>query len=245
MKICSKCKTPKELDLFSNSKQNKDGKHGWCKECLYSKNDVYHKGHLKEINVADKLRRDKLRLDVIAAYGGQCECCAVNVSQFLTVDHVAGGGKAHRKKIHNNFYEYLRRNNYPKAEFRLLCMNCNHAIGHVGKCPHTGYKHLYTPRYGMQRELVFSSLGAHCVCCLEENTEFLAVDHINGGGRKHLLTINMNICDYLYTNRSVPEIFKDYQILCHNCNFSKGIYGYCPHSRSVADVSQNKDIESS
>ena len=25
------------------------------------------------------------------------------------------------------------------------------------------------------------------------------------------------------------------RLLCHNCNFSLGAYGYCPHSNPVAD----------
>lgn len=34
MKHCTKCQTDKPLDQFSNSKRTKDGKHGWCKNCM-------------------------------------------------------------------------------------------------------------------------------------------------------------------------------------------------------------------
>jgi hypothetical protein len=34
-----------------------------------------------------------------------------------------------------NLYLYLRANHYPLG-YRVLCMNCNFAIGHYGYCPH-------------------------------------------------------------------------------------------------------------
>ena len=69
-----------------------------------------------------------------------------------------------------------------------------------------------------------------CSCCKEYRLEFLAVDHVNGGGGKHhkeLKKKNTNIYTWLRKN-NFPSGF---QILCHNCNMSKGFYGYCPHNR--------------
>lgn len=34
MKTCSKCKLSLNLDKFTSSPKNKDGLHGWCKECV-------------------------------------------------------------------------------------------------------------------------------------------------------------------------------------------------------------------
>jgi hypothetical protein len=62
---------------------------------------------------------------------------------FLTIDHVDGGGRAHRRKLAGNskstvgsnvVYRWLQLNNYP-AGFRVLCRNCNYAEAHGG-CPH-------------------------------------------------------------------------------------------------------------
>ena len=70
-----------------------------------------------------------------------------------------------------------------------------------------------------------------CRCCGENsNVKFLAVDHIDG--RKHLpvkeQTLGgMKIYKWLMKN-NYPEGF---QILCHNCNCTKGIFGSCPHER--------------
>lgn len=64
-----------------------------------------------------------------------------------------------------------------------------------------------------------------CACCGELEERFLSIDHINGGGHKHRKTIKCNLYWWLIKNK-----FPDgYQVLCHNCNMAKGLYGKCPH----------------
>ncbi|MFA5766518.1 MAG: hypothetical protein WC919_01165 [Candidatus Paceibacterota bacterium] len=65
-----------------------------------------------------------------------------------------------------------------------------------------------------------------CACCGESHTEFLSIDHINGGGNKHRKNNKIvSIYAWLYKHK-FPDGFR---VLCHNCNFSYGLYGYCPH----------------
>ena len=64
-----------------------------------------------------------------------------------------------------------------------------------------------------------------CSCCNENQKEFLAIDHINGGGFKHRKTISGNFFVHLVKNNFPPG----FQVLCHNCNMAKGFYGKCPH----------------
>lgn len=67
-----------------------------------------------------------------------------------------------------------------------------------------------------------------CACCGESQYEFLAIDHINGGGNAHRREHNIgNISIWLHAN-NWPEGF---QVLCHNCNMAKGLYGACPHTK--------------
>jgi len=66
----------------------------------------------------------------------KCECCGENHIEFLTIDHIHGGGNKHSKRIKNNsLYQWLINNNFPKG-FRVLCYNCNCSLGHNGYCPH-------------------------------------------------------------------------------------------------------------
>jgi hypothetical protein len=64
-----------------------------------------------------------------------------------------------------------------------------------------------------------------CNCCDENTKQFLALDHINGGGKKHRKEIKVNLYWWCKKN-NYPTGF---QVLCHNCNMAKGFYGKCPH----------------
>jgi len=70
-----------------------------------------------------------------------------------------------------------------------------------------------------------------CVCCGESHEEFLAIDHIDGGGGKQRRESGRSGGSSTYQwlkSKGWPE---GYQVLCHNCNLSKGFYGYCPHEK--------------
>ena len=85
-----------------------------------------------------KFRKD-LKLEVVTAYGGKCECCDESHWQFLTLDHVDGNGQTDRAKYRNvtgALYGWIKRNNFPKNGYRLLCMNCNWIRRFGGTCPH-------------------------------------------------------------------------------------------------------------
>lgn len=99
----------------------------------------WRKDNKDKVVASRKKTRDKLRSDVLEAYGNKCNCCGEAENQFLGMDHRTGNGNQHRHKIgkHSSqaFYTWLRRNNYPQ-EFQILCHNCNLAKGFYGKCPH-------------------------------------------------------------------------------------------------------------
>lgn len=76
-----------------------------------------------------------IKQTVLDHYGNRCACCNETLYEFLTIDHINGGGCEHRKKIHSNIYKWLIDNNYPEG-FQVLCMNCNFSRGKYGYCPH-------------------------------------------------------------------------------------------------------------
>lgn len=92
-------------------------------------------------NTRNKARRVQLRNQLIEMYGGQCACpggCNVVQKEFLSIDHIGGGGKDHRASVSGGLSYYLSiiRHPVPNTKFRLLCHNCNQAIGLYGTCPH-------------------------------------------------------------------------------------------------------------
>lgn len=83
--------------------------------------------------------RWRCRVEVLEAYGGKCECCGESNPKFLVIDHIDGGGAAHRKENGGDgdaFYRRLRREGFPKEGLRVLCHNCNGSLAHYGYCPH-------------------------------------------------------------------------------------------------------------
>lgn len=88
-----------------------------------------------------KERQKQKKLEVLSHYSDgklECACCGEDVYEFLSIDHIGGGGNAHRKALKRggySFYYWLKKNGYPPG-FRVLCYNCNLARGFYGYCPH-------------------------------------------------------------------------------------------------------------
>ena len=77
----------------------------------------------------------RARTAVFDYYGWKCACCGETRKEFLTIDHIHGGGHRHVKEIKSNLYKWLMRKRFPEG-FRTLCYNCNMSRGHRGYCPH-------------------------------------------------------------------------------------------------------------
>ena len=94
---------------------------------------------LRKITLRVLARTKALRDEAIAYYGGKCACCGEDRREFLCIDHTNGGGTQHRREIkgQGSIQLWLKKNGYPKG-FRILCFNCNGALGHWGYCPHGG-----------------------------------------------------------------------------------------------------------
>jgi hypothetical protein len=107
-----------------------------------------------ENNKRSKETYEKLKRAAFDAYGRVCACCGECHREFLSIDHVkqVGTKKGGRPFGSRNglrrptsvratnrsglgLYRLLKKIGYP-SEFRVLCMNCNFALGHSGYCPH-------------------------------------------------------------------------------------------------------------
>ncbi len=95
----------------------------------------YAKAH-PDVNMAAKIKyRNGLRQAALAAYGSVCACCGESEQKFLAIDHIHGGGGAHRREIGVRIEWWLKTNGYPPG-FRVLCHNCNMARAFYKICPH-------------------------------------------------------------------------------------------------------------
>ena len=85
------------------------------------------------------------------------------------------------------------------------------------------------------KKLIIEEYGGKCVCCGEDHYEFLTIDHINNDGYLERSGVTKSrtgtkMYRWLLKNNCPKE---NYQLLCFNCNCSKGNLGYCPHHPEI------------
>jgi hypothetical protein len=76
---------------------------------------------------------------------------------------------------------------------------------------------------------MIDAYGGKCVCCGEENKEFLTIDHIKNDGYKKRQEGEQSGAALYKKLRDQNWPKEEYQLLCMNCNFAKGHWGICPH----------------
>lgn len=128
-KECIRCRRnlPRTVEFFYKHPQMASGLLGSCKNCCMVDN----------LKIAPAKRKERRNI-VLSHYSGGsllCECCHESLFEFLTIDHIGGGGAAHRKLV-SNLDLWLIGENFPSG-FRVLCHNCNFADGIYGSCPHS------------------------------------------------------------------------------------------------------------
>lgn len=146
---CKKCsKTYGDRDVSSRKQKIANGLCGVCGNGLLSRNKtkcivcIYK--NMKRYASSDyrtlyNKKQALLRDTVIQHYGGKCSCCGVSEKTFLAIDHINGGGNAHRRKLKKrgaNFNKWIIEQGFPN-DLRILCHNCNmstHLLG--GICAH-------------------------------------------------------------------------------------------------------------
>lgn len=160
-KVCGKDKLLKSFPKIGKSlyrerrcyscrriNNNKLGRCGVCYKPA-AEGKTYCEEHLKTQRQTAKKLNIRHRIDVLYHYCNgdiKCQCCHETCIEFLTIDHINGGGNEHRRELGTarkdssnpswgGMYKWLKKNNYPEG-FRVLCFNCNCARGIYGYCPH-------------------------------------------------------------------------------------------------------------
>jgi hypothetical protein len=223
-----RCENPERARELRRRDNAKLSARGYFKEWgknNYRKNRVYFRQKLRE-------RHAELRRTVIEHYGNKCARCNEGHLEFLTIDHIAGGGTRHREELarrNQSLFRWLKKNEFPKG-FRVLCMGCNQFLGRNRTKDPTKWQKERACNARL-RARVIQGYGGKCKCCGENDWDLLCIDHINGGGRKHRESLDRKGGAPL--NRwIIKNAFPDFlRILCANCNHSLGHYGHCPHER--------------
>jgi hypothetical protein len=146
-KQCKQCKEVKTSEFFSRHSANPDGLQHYCKMCQ----SEYQRANREMANERGRRFRARrpgrsreyfrqARWQALVHYSAsdapECACCGENEPKFLVLDHIHGGGTAHRRELGGSkIWTWLRANGYPDG-FQVLCWNCNAAKAYYGTCPH-------------------------------------------------------------------------------------------------------------
>ena len=129
MIVCKECGTGKPKSEFYWHKSGRRMgclKDRRCKKCAIARAAKRY----REMYAASR----KAALEHYSGAQPSCDCCGEDHIEFLVMDHIDGGGNKHREEV-GSIVIWIVRNNFPPG-FRVLCSNCNHALGIYGACPH-------------------------------------------------------------------------------------------------------------
>jgi hypothetical protein len=201
-------------------------------------NEGYHRESAKRRQAGRPLQCTEYnrtcREEVIRHYGPNCQLCGEAQYEFLTIDHVGGGGRKHRKSLGFNssiaLVRWLKQQGWPEG-FQTLCYNCNIGGGiRQRRARLTTADQIYKRDWVIRRKLEAFAIygGVRCVCCGCEDEACLTLDHINGDGTKHRKEMG-NTTPYKWLKEhGWPKIV---QVMCFNCNCGKRNGAVCPHQR--------------
>jgi len=91
----------------------------------------------------------------------------------------------------------------------------------------------------------YSNNAFKCACCGESEQDFLVIDHIQGNGNEHRRAVfgTINAGGYRMHRWLVKQGFpQGFQLLCSNCNSSRGKHGECIHKKTP--IAPQKPIRS-
>ena len=135
-KYCSKeCKDERDYTKRRGPKQKLVCQVDGCDNVFYTRGSMQrfcsegcNKRH------AQRIKRKKLKEDLLEIYGNDCACCGEHRNEFLTLEHKKGNGAEHRKQSSNVWIDAIDAKDV--EEYEILCMNCNWSKGKFGYCPH-------------------------------------------------------------------------------------------------------------
>ncbi len=148
--VCKECRNKKTRDRYGNDveyrekirERNKIASEKYRKKEGFISWRNRSNENLEKHREAGRKRIKINKYEALFHYSNgelKCACCGESHFDFLTIDHINGGGYKHKKEnklAGNNFYVWLRNNCYPEG-YQVLCMNCNWSKRlNNGKCIH-------------------------------------------------------------------------------------------------------------
>ena len=187
--------------------EEREQRRAYMREYMNTRNAAMSPEEREEFNA---VKREQVRLRRSNATPEQLEKMRADASERTRARRAE---KPEVVKEENKQYSERRRQKDTSPEYRATRLAAN--------------KRFYTAL--RQTALVrYSGSVPSCACCAETHTEFLAIDHIGGGGSQHRKTMAASSIYTWLKRQGYPD---GYRVLCHNCNFAIRFGDPCPHER--------------
>jgi hypothetical protein len=221
-RICKECGEEKPITSFSYANVEKTNRLRVCIKCIYWKR--------KEKNKDNRKRYYQNHKEEIKA--------KVSRYHYENWDKIYERHKEVRKERTKEYYwNVVKPNNLElygvvnspeQMEKSRQWRERNRKEYGTGYTPY-GRKRL-KERYIELRTKAINIYGGKCECCGENRYDMLTFDHKKKIPTKDKVKGVKLTYDVIreYEKSGYPN--EHYQLLCWNCNMSKGFYGYCPHS---------------
>jgi len=238
-RLCLRCQQQKPLDEFRANPMGRDGLGSYCQDC-------------ENERAREWRRKNSENFKGRATGPKRCSGCkrVLEDSCFNTDKSRSDGRSPACKECYANWQrERVRKNtdSYVPASGLAICSVCKQeklvsefTVQKGRKCGHSclcrachAQRHL-----NLKFEVMSHYTGSipRCQCCGETVHEFLSIDHIDGRSEEHHRGIVGAILYRWLKKNGYPD---GYQVLCHNCNQAKGLYGVCPHQRRWQSKTQS------
>lgn len=90
---------------------------------------------------------------------------------------------------------------------------------------------------------MLKAFGAKCSCCGEDNPYFLSLDHVQNDGAHERNRLGYGEVQIYRKARREGWPRDRYACLCMNCNFAKGHFGFCPHTKGITSAMAMRALE--
>jgi hypothetical protein len=220
-KKCWKCKQTKPRTDFYRNKNRKDGLNDKCKKCSAANSQLLYHPHPQP-----KPPRPTCPLLYCEIYFKQCLKCRVTkpTSLFRIKKHQTAHQSSKYNRHCKNCQDSIEKERYAKNSKTI----CAQAKSRRRNNQDSERERERQRNWQLKLELI-DNYGGQCACCHEREPCFLTIDHVfNDGHIERRESGKMGKSMYKYL-RSLGYPKDRYQLLCYNCNMSKGRYGQCPH----------------
>lgn len=212
---CTKCGEIKPIVDFCSHKKGRTGYKNPCRACHNALRRIWEESNsnaavaLRKRKAESQVRQEKRLVEMA------CTACKINkpLSDFFR------NPKARNGRV--NPCKACRAVKASKAYFKNRDF----------------YNEIQKTKKAALRAEILQAYGGRCACCGEDEPKFLAVDHIQNNGNKHRAEIGRGNYYHWLKKNGFPK--DNFQLLCHNCNFSKGAYGACPHKTQTSAKSSH------